>query len=147
MTEAINPLRRVQFSEAGEGRMLYLRNRDFRPFLDKFGPKYAAAVEIGLSNFDFEVVDLVFASALKEADGTPVKGFSIDDLDGITVEEIQVKLLDAYSLSFSGRTYGEQIKEMQARFAEGVEGKPGESPTTSPADSSAGSTEPPPGLG
>lgn len=149
MSEATNPLRRVPFPEAGAGRVLCLRNRDFRKFSDFYGPKYAQAVEDGLLGCDHEVVDLVFKAALKEDDGiTPVDGVGFDDFDSVPIHDIVTKLLDSYSLSFNGRTYEAQLRfiaeAIKKAEEDGRENAP--SPMTSPAASSAGSTEPPPGL-
>ena len=135
-------IRRVQFSEAGEGVELLFRNSDLRDLFNKMGPNYMQDIELGLNRYDADVIDKCLEAAAKK-DG---KRISIDqDALDVPRQVLVDKLLDAFSLSNNGRTYTGQIAWL-VEEAKKQDGK-NSPPVTSPGDSSAVSVETPSGPG
>lgn len=117
----MNPLRIVQFPEAGEGFELFFRNPDFRALFNEYGDEYMNVVPTALLKFDINMIDRLLGIAAKKK-GDPHK-LKFDDLDEVSLETLQGKLLDAWSLSMSGRDWLAQqeflIKEAK-KFADKV---------------------------
>lgn len=138
-------LRRVDFSEAGEGVYLHLRNSGIKVLFALYGSDYFRLVELGLTLGDMGIIENVLDQSTKK-DGQKIK-IDIDDLDHITLEALQDKLMDAFCLSANGRLYKEQLeylKEQARKMAD--EGKKAEEvPPTVPADTSETSNEDPTG--
>ena len=107
-----NSIRRVQFPEAGEGVELYLRNSGTRALFAKYGEDYFSTIEKGLLFANFDVIETCLGlMAIKDDEKVKI---DIDDLDGIPLQVLQDKLMDAFSLSANGRTYKDQVEWIKA---------------------------------
>lgn len=107
--------RRIEFAEAGEGVHLELRNRDFRALYGKLGAGYVRAVTDGLLDFDVTIIDTVLAAAAKE-DGESI-ALTLDSLEDVPLELIQLKLIDALSIAINGRTFADFQATLDKRSA------------------------------
>lgn len=135
-----NSLRRVQFPEAGEGVELYLANSGTRALFAKFGEEYFTVVEKGLLFGNFDVIETCLAFMPHDAEGKKVK-VDIDDLDSLSLQDLQDRLLDTFCLSANGRTYREQVAWIQAEALK--QASAAERPPTAPEDTSATSGDEP----
>lgn len=149
MADPRNPNRRVDFPEAGEGVYLLLRNSGCRALNTKYGADWMLTVEQGCNRYWSEILDKCLeVMGHKDEKPHPIK---LDELDGITMEAIAKKVLDAFTLAINGRTYPEQmdwIMAEQRRLAAKLEGGEPENPPmttglTSPPISSTGSSDAP----
>lgn len=142
--EGVN-FRRVQFAEAGDGCELVFRNSDLRTLFNTFGLNYMQDVELGLQRHDVDIVEKCLKIALKKNGDQASVG--IDDLDHVPYNDLCEKLLDAFCLSNSGRTFEQHMEWIREKEKELIKKMESESPPMSPEDSSAVSSETPSGQG
>lgn len=126
----MDSLRTVLFPDAGEGVFLRFRNRDLRDLFNDpdFGPNYVQVATEGIIRFDLNIIDKLLKAGAKKGDAE--FKVSLDDLDGVSLEEVQRALLDALSLSVNGRKYLEQIEYVDAEIRRRQKAGDPEGPTT-----------------
>jgi hypothetical protein len=107
--------RRIEFAEAGEGVHLELRNRDFRALHGKFGSSYVKTITDGLLDFDVAVIETMLAATAKK-DGESF-ALTLDFLEDVPLELIQLKLIDALSIAINGRTFADFQATLDKRSA------------------------------
>lgn len=137
-------LRAVQFPEAGDGIQIIFRNRDILALRKKYGENYLEIVEKGIQTYDMEVIELCLAVGAKDRDGKPAV-VTIDDVDSIPMSMTAERLLDAYSLSASGRTFKEHLAWAQEQVAKLMGGEGADRPLLDQGVFSEASSAPPSG--
>lgn len=107
--------RRVDFSEAGEGVQLILRNSGIRILSSKWGEDWYKIVEIACATFD--VVKIEVLLDVMGYTNDVHTAIQYDELDHVSNQVLSEKLMDAFSLAMNGRTLGEQYKFTMETYA------------------------------
>jgi len=132
--------RRVDFKEAGAGIYLKLRNSGARELHATLGKNWSLEVERDLLVCDIAMVEKCLS--LMAFRGDEKIDIAIDDLDHIPLNTLGEKLLDAFTISLTGRTYPEQIAwlKQQEKELRAAENPPTKTTPEAPLD---GAREPP----
>lgn len=124
--------RRVDFSEAGQGYVLLLRNSGIRILRGLYGgEEHIQTVEKAFLTLDTAVIEkmLEFTVWPPGADKPEVK--TLDDFDDFPLEVLINKLRDSWMLAINGRTYMEQVEHIREEARKLTSGDPlMESPET-----------------
>ena len=103
-------LREVLLPEAGEGVKLRFRLSGLRELQSAYGDKYIEIIMTGLLGFDIKMMEKCLQIAgFKDGEKYPISLDEVGDVEGITMEYLQGKILDAFSIQMNGRTYREHL--------------------------------------